>query len=190
MAKPACWLSLSMFAAACMSVVAGLGVITATGKIEVCSGQKNSLVGETHVVRPGNVAFDCHRLSFRHASCMMQQWLRGMGTCRPPYTKSFATFTAKVLIVQSLWLRCSNISRSDPLITHRQKPLISSQPWVKARSPTSIVRTSGPQSTKKQETKRCVRGPICIELDSVRTLTTPLYRSSWTSPQLGVDPAE
>ncbi len=122
MAKPACWLSLSMFAAACMSVVAGLGVITATGKIEVCSGQKNSLVGETHVVRPGNVAFDCHRLSFRHASCMMQQCLRGMGTCRPPYTKSFATFTAKVLIVQSLWLRCSNISRSDPLITHRQAP--------------------------------------------------------------------
>ncbi len=122
MAKPACWLSLSMFAAACMSVVAGLGVITATGKIEVCSGQKKSLVGETHVVRPGNVAFDCHRLSFRHASCMMQQCLRGMGTCRPPYTKSFATFTAKVLIVQSLWLRCSNISRSDPLITHRQAP--------------------------------------------------------------------
>jgi len=122
MAKPACWLSLSMFAAACMSVVACLGVITATGKIEVCSGQKNSLVGETHVVRPGNVAFDCHRLSFRHASCMMQQCLRGMGTCRPPYTKSFATFTAKVLIVQSLWLRCSNISRSDPLITHRQAP--------------------------------------------------------------------
>jgi len=122
MAKPACWLSLSMFAAACMSVVAGLGVITATGKIEVCSGQKKSLVGETHVVRPGNVEFDCHRLSFRHASCMMQQCLRGMGTCRPPYTKSFATFTAKVLIVQSLWLRCSNISRSDPLITHRQAP--------------------------------------------------------------------
>lgn len=79
-----------MFAAACMSVVAGLGVITATGKIEVCSGQKNSLVGETHVVCPGNVAFDCHRLSFigMQVACVCEGWARADLLTRSPLLHS------------------------------------------------------------------------------------------------------